>query len=323
MVTAFVKNENTWRARLPEWPAGAAKPIVNDAKTACMVAKAIRGRTKFEKRPTMKNTPDLINERIHLLVDPIEKHDKFKCAPITGITSNYCWRLERADPGFIHMRRRGCICTSCMGGKWADCKLMCVPGGPGPWVRRRLRAIVPRGVAIDLKQRREDRETFLSRLRKNRFIAVKLSEMFLGKPYGIAKVVKKTYEADRAVPLTNVAPGESALDICWWSKIKPDALEFTDSAQVQTVPVRNVCAVKIQFARSNRPGQRTGGIRERGTRELSSACDEKILDEIERMIEKVAVAPFCDDIQHPNSQLLRAQDEDDDDTSDEDDAESE
>ena len=48
-VTDFIRNELTWRAKLPNWPVDGIKPVVRNAETAHLVASTVRAKTKWEK----------------------------------------------------------------------------------------------------------------------------------------------------------------------------------------------------------------------------------------------------------------------------------
>lgn len=46
VVDEFIKNEETWRTRLPHLPADADKPVINSAKAAYEIARILRCKTR-------------------------------------------------------------------------------------------------------------------------------------------------------------------------------------------------------------------------------------------------------------------------------------
>lgn len=158
-----------------------------------------RYQRRLDSTKPIENTPGTVNERIHEYVESIVRTHELGCKSIPGLTGWYVWRLEKNERGVVYRRRLPCICDSCVKQEWTTCSLKNIPGGPGEWIRQELTFVDKRGVALEKKKRIEDRGTFISRIKKNKFVGIILKEAFLERQYGIAKVLKKPYEATKSV----------------------------------------------------------------------------------------------------------------------------
>eukprot|EP00467_Chlorarachnion_reptans_P025414 CAMPEP_0114535310 /NCGR_PEP_ID=MMETSP0109-20121206/28355_1 /TAXON_ID=29199 /ORGANISM="Chlorarachnion reptans, Strain CCCM449" /LENGTH=408 /DNA_ID=CAMNT_0001718881 /DNA_START=782 /DNA_END=2008 /DNA_ORIENTATION=- len=291
-VTRFIQDECSWHTKLGLDTKDRPKPVVNCARVAAEVAKAMRGRTEYQRkmdahltRGTKKpeNEGGVVNERIHLHCSDELDHskDRFGCKPIRGIKGWYCWRFEKKEPAVMYKRKRACVCDSCINMKWESCSLKNMIGGPGEWVKVNLEYIDPRGVALERKRRETEAKVFKGKIKKGTFVALQLEEEFLGMAYGIAKAQRKVYKATRNIA-GNIQKDQDVLDVSWWAKTAVESLVFQDSGEVQTVAASRIASVKITWGRHRRPNRRSSR-RDLGTKTLSLACHERINEHIQTM----------------------------------------
>lgn len=156
-VDSFIRNEESWQS---SWSQDThTKPVVNDAKTAALVAQAIRGVTAFEKQKKAGGSPEnktgTINQRIHIGFDNELDHDPLKYAakPINRFKGWYVWRFEKGEKSIMYRRKRMCVCVSCIESKWENCSLKNLVGGPGPWEMVQLE-FLDRKDAAEMRQAR-------------------------------------------------------------------------------------------------------------------------------------------------------------------------
>jgi hypothetical protein len=309
-VTDFILNENTWRSKLPTWPKAEPKPIINSAKTATLVAEAIRGRTAYERkvaekgRQAVQNSVWTINERWYY--DTTEwktdhRKSRFDAKEIPRLNDYFCWRLEAAKPRVVYLRRRPCVCKRCMDKQWAQCELLSLgEGGPGPWVEHKLTFREPRGIAARPRQRRQPARPANNqrrqparpannnlpdspanrprmRLSAGKLIAYSRGFEFAGKPYGVGKVTSRGLyrtRSEREINGTRAPVGTLVVDLKLFTRDGLVGLRYRETNTFLTIRESQIAQVRLQWAWMR--GRTRRGQLDTG-RELSQVSDDDLM----------------------------------------------
>lgn len=239
--------------------------------------------SKGTKRPS--NDSGVINERVHIDDIPEVNHSKsrFACKPVDAMRGYYVWMFKKGEPTNWYRRKRLCMCEGCVVMKWHECTLKGLVGGPGDWETVKLHFIDPVGVALEMKRREVNEEQFIRRLKKGIFVPILLDEDFLGSPYGLAKIIRKPYKASRNINNGSICRGDEVLDVTWWTRQSARDLKFQDTGEMQTILMSRMIKSKVSWGRTVAGGRRRRGQQEGGSKTLSTACHERLIQHIQDM----------------------------------------